>query len=32
VSRVELAHRFTLPLRDGFDFIVDPRYWAAASS
>jgi hypothetical protein len=27
VSRVELAHRFALPLRDGFDYIVDPRNW-----
>jgi uncharacterized protein YndB with AHSA1/START domain len=27
VSRVELTHRFAVPLRDGFDYIVDPRNW-----
>ena len=27
MSRVELAHRLALPLRDGFDYIVDPRNW-----
>jgi len=25
VSRVELTHRFAVPLPDGFDYIVDPR-------
>ena len=27
MSRVELTHRFAVPLRDGFDYIVDPRNW-----
>ena len=27
MSRVELTHRFAVPLRDGFDYIVDPHNW-----
>ena len=27
MSRVEQTHRFAVPLRDGFDHIVDPRNW-----
>jgi uncharacterized protein YndB with AHSA1/START domain len=27
VIRVELTHRFAVPLRDGFDYIVDPGNW-----
>ena len=27
MSRVELAHHFAVSLRDGFDYIVDPRNW-----
>jgi hypothetical protein len=26
-TRLELTHRFALPLRDGFDYIVEPRNW-----
>jgi hypothetical protein len=25
--RLEVAHRFAIPLRDGFDYIVDPCNW-----
>jgi hypothetical protein len=25
--RVEVTHRFAIPLRDGFDYIVEPRNW-----
>jgi pimeloyl-ACP methyl ester carboxylesterase len=25
--RLELTHRFAIPLRDGFDYIVEPRNW-----
>src|SRR6476659_9316212 len=25
--RVEVTHRFALPLRDGFDYIVEPHNW-----
>lgn len=25
--RLEVTHRFAIPLRDGFDYIVDPRNW-----
>ncbi len=25
--RLEVTHRFALPLRDGFDYIVEPRNW-----
>ena len=28
MSRVELTHWFADPLRDGFDYIVDPRNWS----
>jgi hypothetical protein len=27
MSRVELTHRFAVSLRDGPDFIVEPRNW-----
>lgn len=26
--RVELTHRFAIPLRDGFDYIIAPRNWS----
>jgi uncharacterized protein YndB with AHSA1/START domain len=25
--RVEMTHRFAVPLRDGFEYIVEPRHW-----
>jgi delta 1-pyrroline-5-carboxylate dehydrogenase len=25
--RLEVTHRFAIPLRDGFDYIVEPRNW-----
>jgi Polyketide cyclase / dehydrase and lipid transport len=25
--RLELTHRFAIPLREGFDYIVEPRNW-----
>ena len=25
--RLELTHRFAIPVRDGFDYIVEPRNW-----
>jgi hypothetical protein len=25
--RLEVSHRFLIPLRDGFDYIVEPRNW-----
>ena len=25
--RLELTHRFAIPLRDGFEYIVEPRNW-----
>lgn len=25
--RLEMTHRFAVPLRDGFDYIVEPRNW-----
>jgi hypothetical protein len=25
--RLELTHRFAIPLQDGFDYIVEPRNW-----
>lgn len=25
--RLELTHQFAIPLRDGFDYIVEPRNW-----
>ena len=24
---LEVTHRFAIPLRDGFDYIVEPRNW-----
>src|SRR4051812_19964505 len=25
--RLEVTHRFAIPVRDGFDYIVEPRNW-----
>lgn len=27
VVRIEAAHRFAVPVREGFDYITDPRHW-----